>query len=62
MTDSTITTNIHETLDVHLNLCTEITFNLKFSTDNLTDLGSLIVCPLAYLQVAADTGFIQYLC
>ena len=62
MTDATIATDIHQALDVHLNLRTEITFNFVLSTDNLTDSSSLIICPLAHLQVAVDTCFIQYLC
>jgi len=62
MTYSTIATDIHQALNVHLDLTAEITFNFEFSTDNFTDLGCLVVSPLADLQVAVNTGFIQYLC
>ena len=62
MTDTTIATNIHEALDVQLDLRTEITFYLEFSADNFTDFSSLVVSPIAHLRVAANTGFIQYLC
>ena len=62
MTDSTIATNIHQSLDVQLDLATEITFYLEFSADDFTDLGCLVVSPLVDLQVAADTCLIQYLC
>ena len=62
MTDSTIATNIHQSLDIHLDLTTEITFNFEFSADNFTDLGCLIISPLVDLQLATNTGFIQYLC
>ena len=62
MTDTTIATNIHQSLDIQLDLTTEITFNFEFSTDDFTDLGCLVVTPLVYLEVAADTCLIQYLC
>ena len=62
MTDSTIATNIHQSLDVQLDLTTEITFYFEFSADDFTDLGCLVVTPLADLQVTADTCLIQYLC
>ena len=53
MTDSTI---------VQLDLATEITFYLEFSADDFTDLGCLVISPLADLEVTADTCLIQYLC
>ncbi len=62
MTNSTIATNIHQSLDIQLDLRTEITFNLEFSCDNFTDLGCLIVRPLADFQVTAHAGLVQYLC
>ena len=62
MTYATIATNIHQSLDVQLDLTTKITFYFEFSTDNFTDFGCLIVTPLANLEVAADTCLIQYLC
>ena len=62
MTYSTIATNIHESLNVHLDLRTEITFNFEFSADNLTDFSCLIVSPLADLQVTAYACLVQYLC
>ncbi len=62
MSNSTIATNIHQSLDVHLDLRTKITFHFELSADNFTDFGSLIVSPFADLQVAAHAGLIQYLC
>ncbi len=62
MSNSTIATNIHQSLNVHLDLRTEITFYLELSADNFTDLGCLIVRPLADFQVTAHAGLIQYLC
>ena len=62
MTDSTIATNIHQSLDIQLDLATEITFNFEFSADDFTDLGCLVISPLIDLQVTADTCLIQYLC
>ena len=62
MSNTTIATNIHQTLDVHLDLGTEITFHFEFSADNFTDFSCLVIRPLADLQVAINAGFIQYLC
>ena len=62
MTDATIATNIHQSLNVQLDLTAEITFYLEFSTDDFTDFGCLIVIPLADLEVTADTCLVQYLC
>ena len=62
MSNTTIATNVHQSLDIHLDLTTEITFNLEFSADNLTDLSCLIVAPFVDLQVATDTSLVQYLC
>ena len=36
MTDATIATNIHQSLDIQLDLAAEITFNFEFSADNFT--------------------------
>ena len=62
MSNSTIATNIHQSLNVHLDLRTEITFNFELSADNFTDLSCLVIRPLANLQVTVYTGLIQYLC
>ena len=62
MTDSTIATNIHQSLDVQLDLTTKITFYLKFSADDFTDLGCLVVTPFVDFQVAAHAGLVQNLC
>ena len=62
MTDATIATNIHQSLNIQLDLTVEITFNFEFSADDFTDFGCLVVTPLVDLQVAADTCLIQYLC
>ena len=40
---TTIATNVHQSLDIHLDLATEITFNFEFSADNFTDFGCLLV-------------------
>ena len=62
MTHTTIATNIHQSLDIHLDLTAEITFNFEFSADNFTDLGCLIIRPLTDLQTTVYTSLIQYLC
>ena len=62
MSNTTIATNVHQSLDIHLDLTTEITFNFEFSADNFTDLGSLVIRPFVDLEVAAHAGLVQYLC
>ena len=62
MTYSTIATNVHQSLDIHLDLTTKVTFNFEFSTDDFTDLGCIVVSPVAHFRVAADAGLVQYLC
>ena len=62
MTYSTIATNIHQSLDIHLDLAAEITFNFEFSADYFTDFGCLIVRPLVNLEFTAYTCLVQYLC
>jgi len=59
---STIATNIHQSLNVQLDLTAEITFYFEFSTDDFADFGCLVVIPFADLQVAAHAGLVQYLC
>ena len=62
VTDSTIATNIHQSLNIQLDLTAEITFYFEFSTDDFTDFSCLIVTPFVDLQVAAHAGLIQNLC
>ena len=62
MTYTTVTTDIHQTLNVQLNFRAEVTFHLILSTNDLTNLGSLIIRPVLYLQVFINTCFVQNLC
>ena len=62
MANTTIATNIHQTLNVQLNLRAKITFHLILSTNDLTNLGSLIIRPVFYFQVSVNTCFIQNFC
>ncbi len=62
MTYTTVATNIHQTFDIQLNFRTKVTFYFKFCTNDLTNLGSLIVRPVFHLQVLIYTSFIQNLC
>src|SRR5574344_1495145 len=62
MTYTSVATNIHKSLNIHLTLRTEITFNFVFSADNFTDFSCLVISPFTDFQVAAHACFIQYLC
>jgi hypothetical protein len=58
MTDTTVATDIHESLDVHLNGGTEFTFNLEL-TDFGTDCCGLCVIPVANLDSRIDAALLQ---
>ena len=60
MTHATIAANVHQALNVQLNLRTEISLYFILCTNNLTNLGSLIICPVFYFQVSVNTSLIQY--
>ena len=62
MTHTTVTTDIHQTLNVQLNLRTKVTFHFVLCANDLTNLGSLIIRPVFYFQVFVNTCFIQYFC
>ena len=59
---ATIAADVHEALDVHLDFRPEVAFHLKFSADDFTDLGCLVVSPLIYLECTVNARLIQYLC
>ena len=62
MAHATIATDVHQTLDVQLNFRAEVTFHFVLSTNDLTNLGCLIIRPVFYFQVSVNTCFIQYFC
>ena len=59
MTDSTVATDIHKALDVHLDGRTEFTFDLVLFIDFSTDLGNLIVIPVTNLDGRIDTALLK---
>ena len=61
MTDTTITTNIHQTLNVKLNLTAEVALYLILCTNNLTDAGCHIISPILSLDVFIHTSLGQNL-
>ncbi len=62
MADTTIATDIHQALDVQLNFRTKITFYFVLGTNDLTNLGCLVIRPVFYFQVLVNTCFIQNFC
>ena len=62
MTDSSVATDVHEALDVKLDFRAEVTFNLVTGTDDLTDLGSLVVSPVLHFDIFVNAGFVQDFC
>ena len=61
MTDATVATDVHQTLDVELYFCAEVTLDFVLGTDDLTDLTCLLVGPVFYFNVFVNTGFCQNL-
>ena len=62
VTHSTITTDIHQTLNVQLDFRTEITLHFVLSTNDLTNLGSLVIGPVFHFQASIYASLIQYFC
>ncbi len=62
MTNTTVATDIHQTLNIQLNFRTEITFHFILSTNDFTNLCSLIIRPVFHFQVSVNTCFVQNLC
>ena len=61
VTDAAIATDIHESLDVHLDGRTELAFNLVLTVDEITDCRYLLVVPVSDLDAAIDTAGVQNL-
>ena len=59
--NATIATDIHQALDVQLNLGTEVSLYLVFSTDDFTDLSGLVIGPILYFKISVNSGLIQNL-
>ena len=59
MTDSAIATDVHQSLDVHLDGGTELSLDLVFLVDEVTDQGNLLVIPVTDLDVVADTALVE---
>ncbi len=57
MTQAAITTNVHQSLDVHLNPLAEVAFDLAFRVENGTDLIKFVFTQIPYLRSAIHSGF-----
>ena len=61
MTNATIATDIHQSLDVQRDFTAEVALNLVLGCYHLTDLTSLVVGPVTNLLVLVDTSLLQNL-
>ena len=59
MTKTTVTGDIKQTLDAHLNFRTKLTFHFKFIVDDGTDGIQLIIIPFIYFLLNTDTCFVK---
>ena len=59
MAESAVAGDVEQTLDAHLYLGTQLTFNLEFVVDDVTDGGELIIVPFMHFLVHVDRGLIQ---
>ena len=61
VTDPAVATDIHETLDVHLDGGTEFAFNLVLLGNEGTDGSDLLVIPVSDLDVVIDSAILENL-
>ena len=59
VTDASVATDIHETLDVHLDGGAEFALDLVVLADLVTDGSDLLVVPLAHLDAIIDAAFVK---
>ena len=61
VTHTAVATDVHETLDVELDFGAEVALYLELGTNDFTNLGCLVVCPVLYLDVSVNAGLVQNL-
>ena len=59
VTDATVATDVHEALDVKLDLAAEVTFHFVIAADYFADFSCLSVSPILNLDVNVDTGLLK---
>ena len=59
VTDAAIATDVHQSLDVHLDLATQVTLYLIFVTDDLTNSCCLGIGPILNAGVLVDTSLLE---
>ena len=59
VTDATIATDVHQSLDVHLDLAAQVTFHFVFVTDDFTHCGCLGIGPILDAGVLVDTSLLE---
>ena len=59
MTDATIATDIHESLDIKLDLRTKITFHFIVGGDDFANFGCLLVSPVFNFTIFIDSGLVE---
>ncbi len=59
MTDTSVTSDIHKTLDVQLSCGTELALNLILVCNRLSYCSNLVICPILHLDVAVDAVLIK---
>src|ERR1043165_8135004 len=57
VTQTTITSDIHEALNVHLHFRTQLTFNLELTGEYISDSSLLIIVPVSSFLIEIDTCF-----
>ena len=61
MSQSSIATDIHQSLDIQLDFRAQLAFDLVLVLDHATNRTSLVIGPLIGTHVRVDTEFFQYL-
>jgi len=60
MTQTTIATDIHQTLDVHLDALTQVAFDLALRLKDAANAAQLVFTQIANASVEVDAGFLEH--
>ena len=60
VTNPTVATDVHQTLDVQLNRRTQLSFDfVTFAGNDVTDGGNILIAPILHLEVVTDLCFLK---
>src|SRR5215813_3074388 len=60
MPETSIATDIHQALDIHLHALPQVAFDLSLRLQNGTDAAQFVFTQIAHASVDVDTGFLEH--